>query len=242
MRRIHRVALPAKVRAYLEQRRAATAGAASVDDAWKNARRTQALGAVVRTLQSMAGPRERCMYCVDSHGSDIEHFWPKSAYTHLAFDWPNMLLCCTECGRLKGDRFPLLASGLPELVDPSAEDPWEHLDFDPDTGNLTARYDATSAAPSARGVGTVRLLQFDRREAMTEGYRRTYRRLADCVHRAMALPGAIDAAQLASDLRRLDDHGLMGWCFGPIGSKFHPFVDLHLRDEDTWKTCVAAAQ
>ena len=242
MRRIHRVPLPGRARAYLERRRVAMDGAANVEKAWKNARRTQALGAVVRTLQSMAGARERCMYCVDSHGSDIEHFWPKARYAHLVFDWPNMLLCCTECGRLKGDRFPLLDCGQPVLVDPSAEDPWEHLDFDPDTGNVTARYDTTSASPSARGVGTVKLLQLDRREAMTEGYRRTYRRLADCVHQALAVPGAIDAAQLVSNLLHSDDHGLMAWCFGPIGSTLHPFVDLHLRHPDAWATCVVAAQ
>lgn len=242
MRRIHRVPLPAGARGYLERRRIATAGLTNVEKAWKSARQTQALGAVVRTLQSMAGVRERCMYFVDSRGSDIEHFWPKARYAHRTFEWPNMLLCCTECGRLKGDRFPLLAGGQPVLVDPSAEDPWEHLDFDPDTGNLTARYDMSSSSPSPRGVGTVRLLQLDRREAMTEGYRRTYRRLADRVREALALPGAIDAAQLVSDLLRSDDHGLMGWCFGPIGSKLRPFADLHRRAPDTWAVCVAAAR
>lgn len=242
MRRVHRAPLPVRAGAYLEKRRIATAGLPSVEKAWKGARQTQALQTVIRTLQSMAGARERCMYCVDSHGSDIEHFWPKATYVYKAFEWPNMLLCCTECGRLKGDRFPLLAGGQPVLVDPSAEDPWEHLDFDPDTGNLTARFDTTSASPSTRGVGTVRLLQLDRREAMTEGYRRTYRRLSECIRRALAVPGAIDAIQLVSDLLQSDDHGLMGWCFGPVGSKFQPFADLLLRDPDAWSACVAAAQ
>ncbi len=139
--------LPAWASGYLERRRIATAGLTNVEKAWKNARRTPALGAVFRTLQSMAGVRERCMYCVDSHGSDIEHFWPKAVCAHRAFEWPNMFLCCTECGRLKGDRLPLLPGGQPALVDPSAEDPWEHLDFDPDTGNVTARYDTRTASP-----------------------------------------------------------------------------------------------
>jgi uncharacterized protein (TIGR02646 family) len=182
------------------------------------------------------------MWCVDSHGSDIEHFWPKVAYPHRAFEWPNLLLCCTECGRLKGDRFPRLPNGQPELVDPSAEDPWDHLDFDPDTGNLTARYDLASASPSPRGVSTVKLLQLDRREAMTEGYRRTFRRLANCLRDAMATGGAIETARLVSELLRLDDHGLLGWCFGPIGGTFHPFVDLRLRNPDAWAACVAAAR
>ncbi|MFG5409233.1 hypothetical protein ABXN37_15410 [Piscinibacter sakaiensis] len=224
--------LPARAHGYLETRRLATAGPIAVDRAWKRARRTQALGEVVRTLRSMAGPLERCMYCVDSHGSDIEHFWPKASYAERAFEWANLLLCCTECGRLKGDRFPLLPGGQAALVDPSAEDPWDHLDFDPDTGNLTARYDAASAAPSARGAATVKLLQLDRREAMTEGCRRTYRRLADRVRQALAASEVIDAEQLASDLLRLDDHGLLGWCFGPIGSTLEPFLELRRRDPE----------
>lgn len=109
MRRIHRVPLPAGAMAYLDRRRVVTAGAANVEQAWKSARQTKALATVVHTLQSMAGARERCMYCVDSHGSDVEHFWPKAGYPQRAFEWPNLLLCCTECGRLKGDRFPPVA-------------------------------------------------------------------------------------------------------------------------------------
>lgn len=155
MRQVHRPALPAMAQSYLNRRSLATT-AENVESAWKTARQTQRMKAVLGVLQQMAGARERCMYCVDSHGSDIEHFWPKSAYPTCAFVWSNMLLCCTECGRLKGDQFPLSQTGQPSLVDPSAEDPWDHLDFDPDTGNLTARYDIASGAPSAKGSARCR--------------------------------------------------------------------------------------
>jgi uncharacterized protein (TIGR02646 family) len=189
----------------------------------------------------MAGLRERCMYCVDSHGSDIEHFWPKGSYPARAFVWANMLLCCTECGRFKGDRFPLSSAGDPMLVDPSNEDPWEHLDFDPDTGNLTARYDAASGSPSAKGETTVRLLQLDRREGMAEGCRRTYLRLTKRVLQALAA-GAEDAEALARDLQLADEHGLLGWCFGPVGAKTQPFAELRRRAPGTWEACAAASR
>ena len=241
MRRVHRPALPARVQTYLERRRQATAGAANVENAWKSARQTQAMGTVVQTLRAMAGARERCMYCVDSHGSDIEHFWPKGPYPARAFVWSNMLLCCTECGRFKGSRFPLSNASRPMLVDPSVEDPWECLDFDPDTGNLTARYDAASAAPSVRGESTVRVLQLDRREAMAEGYRRTYRRLAERVRQALAA-GVTDSKKLAGELLQADDHGLMGWCFGPIGARLQPFEELLRRAPEAWAACTAVAQ
>lgn len=239
MRRVHRAVLPARAQAYLD-RKANAVAAQEVDLTWKAARQTQALAAVVRTLQAMMGPRQRCMYCVDSHGSDIEHFWPKASYPAKAFLWPNLLLCCTECGRFKGDRFPLTVAGEPLLVDPSVDDPWEYLDFDPDTGNLTARYDAISRAPAPKGECTVRMLQLDRREGVAEGYMRTFRRLVACVNAALA-EGAIDPAALVESLRQLDDHGLMGWCFGPVGARMIPFRELHLRAPNAWAACLAAA-
>ncbi len=242
MRRIYRSPLPPRTQTYLDQRRIATANLTNVGAVWKNARKTKALRTVVRTLQSMAGTRERCMYCVDSHGSDIEHFWPKSSHIQKVFEWSNMLLCCTECGRIKGDRFPLLPDGQPVLVDPSAEDPWEHLDFDPDTGNITARFDLASGSLSERGLGTVRLLQLDRREAITEGYRRTYQRLADRVNRTLAGSQLTAPSRLAAELMQLDEHGLLGWCFGPIGSQIQPFAALRLYLPDNWNACVAAAR
>lgn len=239
MRRVHRVELPARVQAYLD-RKAQAIGAQDIDRAWRAARQTQALAAVVRALQSMMGSRQRCMYCVDSHGGDIEHFWPKARYPTKAFLWPNLLLCCAECGRFKGDRFPLTPAGEPLLVDPSAENPWDYLDFDPDTGNLVARYDVASGATLPKGEHTVQMLHLDRREAVAEGYLRTYRRLVNCVKEALA-QADIHGDALVEELCQLDDHGLMGWCFGPIGKRMPPFDELHRRAPDAWNACVAAA-
>jgi hypothetical protein len=125
-------------------------------------------------------------------------------------------------------------------VDPSAEDPWDHLDFDPDTGNLTARYDIASGTPSTKGECTVQVLQLDRREGMAEGYRRTFLRLADCVRQALAAD-AIDAENLTATLLQADEHGLMAWCFGPIGERIEPFEVLRRKAPDAWNSCKAAA-
>ncbi|RYU63190.1 hypothetical protein EWI61_01670 [Methylolobus aquaticus] len=181
------------------------------------------------------------MYCVDSHGSDIDHFWPKATYPDRAFVWSNMLLCCTECGRFKGNRFPLSNAGQPMLVDPSAEDPWEHLDFDPDTGNLTARYLANCGAPSPKGEHTVKTLKLDRREGMAAGYRRTYLRMEACVRKALT-EDAIELQKLAQDLQRADDHGLLGWCLGPVGARLEPFAELRRRAPDAWDAWTASVQ
>ena len=77
------------------------------------------------------------------------------------------------------------------LIDPTAEEPWQYLDFDPTTGNVVARFDLDSDNWSPKGQGTVELLQLDRREALSVGYRRTYRRLAALVERHLNEIGSL---------------------------------------------------
>ena len=100
MRRVTRPALPAKVQGYLDKRQLDAntrhaLGTLDIEREWRAARQTKAVGTALKTLQQMMGKRERCMYCVDSHGSDIEHFRPKARYTGRAFQWSNMLLFTT---------------------------------------------------------------------------------------------------------------------------------------------------
>lgn len=90
------------------------------------------------TLKAMAGGRERCMYCEDNEGTDIEHFWPKSTYPDKAFSWSNYLLACAHCNsNHKRARFPM-ANGEPELLDPTTDAPSEHLRLLPSSGKYQA--------------------------------------------------------------------------------------------------------
>jgi len=88
-------------------------GMLRVEAEWNRARRNKPLAEAATVLRAMAGNRERCMYCGDSHGTDIEHFWPKTPYPEHMFRWTNMLLCCAECGRIKGTQFPLSPTCTP---------------------------------------------------------------------------------------------------------------------------------
>lgn len=240
MRSIQRRALPANAAQYLARRQAhadqhrAAAGFAS-DDHWKSSRQTIAMTLVLQTLHTMTGPRRRCMYCMDSEGGDIEHFRPKARYPERMYQWPNMLLCCTLCGRLKGGTFPL-SRGRPLLVDPTQGNPWEHMDFDPVTGNLSARFDLARNAWSPKGLATVGLLQLDRREAVARGYLLTLRRLSESVHAAVA-SDVVDAAGLIDELLGDDDHGLLGWCFSSRGAQHVPFRDLCELHPVAWRHC-----
>jgi hypothetical protein len=51
---------------------------------WKT-KPKEAFSEVRMALKTMAGGRERCLYCEDNEGTDIEHFWPKSKYPEKAF-------------------------------------------------------------------------------------------------------------------------------------------------------------
>ncbi len=245
MRHVIRAALPDAASAYLVKRRRAIgkrlqSSDFNIEADWKSARQTKALRSVLHVLQAMMGPRERCMYCVDSHGSDIEHFRPKARFPRHAYRWENMLLCCAECGRLKGDRFPL-AGRRPLLIDPTSEDPWQHLDFDPDTGALTARFDVHADDWSAKGSKTVEVLCLDRREAMAAGYLKSFRRLAIELQNSFAAlaAGGKTAQELAVSLESADDHGLLPWCLLGSGRDMPPFSEFRVEYPDAWAHCVA---
>ena len=192
---------------------------------------------IIETLQSMMGPRQRCMYCVDSHGSDIEHFGRKLLIQIEPFMAKHAVVLY-RMWKTKRQSISLSDDGLPLLVDPSIENPWDYLDFDPDTGNIISRYIADLDIPSEKGEHTVQILQLDRREGMAEGYRRTYRRIVTRVGNALA-EDVIDPQQLAEDLLLVDDHGLLGWCFGPVGVRSQPFEELLRRAPAAFASCAA---
>jgi uncharacterized protein (TIGR02646 family) len=244
MRRVTRDQLKARAATYLQAKQNSVNVKSQTSDIdankeWNNARKTKAMEHVCSTLRNMMGLRERCMYCLDSHGTDIEHFWPKTAYPDRMFEWLNMLLCCTECGRFKGTSFPI-QNGAPLLIDPTAEDPWQHLDFDPDTGNIIARFDLVANEYSVKGMNTVEVLRLDRREALSVGYQRTYRRLSDLVR--CVLNGTADSEALPAALQGADDHGLLGWCFMGSGSNIEPFKSLREQHLPIWNQCLDAIE
>ena len=94
MRRVTRAQLEADVLRKLEKRqvkvnRKHAEDSLDNEQEWKTARKTRPLQTVLAALKGMMGARERCMYCLDSHGTDIEHFWPKTPYPEKIEVLPN---------------------------------------------------------------------------------------------------------------------------------------------------------
>lgn len=98
-------------------------------------------------LEIIALGVKRCMYCGDSFGADVDHFEPISRTPLRTFDWLNHLLACSFCNsNMKRGEYPCDASGQSLLIDPTAEDPSEHLRLILSTGeyrDLTEKGSAT---------------------------------------------------------------------------------------------------
>lgn len=228
MRRVKRLDLETKAQKYLTNKQQQAnhklaLGLLDTTTEWKNARQTKTMEKVLNVLQTMMGDRQRCMYCLDSHGSDIEHFRPKAKFEKRMFRWRNLLLCCTECGRLKGNAFPVDGK-KPLLIDPTKEEPWLHLDFDPTTGNVVALFDSSTNTFSVKGEQTVNTLQLDRREALAAGYKKTFKMLSKIV--VDFLNPSTTNIDLISKLCEADEHGLLGWIVFSTGNQFPPFNQL----------------
>jgi uncharacterized protein (TIGR02646 family) len=135
----------------------------------------------------MRAQESKCCYCeqlIEGRFDDVEHWRPKTqanrgegfpthGYWWLAWTWSNLLLACKTCNSgHKRDAFPLeprsvalLPEGIPPggerplLLDPSAEDPLEHIEFrqaERGTWRPVAR------GGSRRGDTTIRALGLDR--------------------------------------------------------------------------------
>lgn len=94
----------------------------------------------VRTyLEKMAPGIQRCMYCGDNLGTDIDHFEPISSAPLRTFEWLNHLLACSHCNsNQKRSSYPRDLSGRTLLIDPTSEDPSRHLTLTLSNGEYRA--------------------------------------------------------------------------------------------------------
>ncbi|MEU9979481.1 hypothetical protein [Streptomyces sp. NPDC051014] len=117
----------------------------------------------VRTaLESMARGAVRCMYCDDSRATDIDHFEPLERAPLRAFVWVNHLLACSFCNsNAKRSQYPVSADGTCLLVDPTTEDPTDHLRLLLKSG----RYEPVQG--SVKGEETIRVFGLNRADLVT---------------------------------------------------------------------------
>jgi uncharacterized protein (TIGR02646 family) len=157
--RLHRAPLLAAEQNYLATQTARLeekATAEHVVEAKRLWRQKSAIrfGVIRAGLESMCSGFARCMYCEDSRSTDIDHFEPKALVPLRTFDWVNYVAACSYCNsNEKRDAFPRDARGRPLLVDPTAEEPGDHLTYSPSTGIYEAREGSPKGEPTVRTFG-----------------------------------------------------------------------------------------
>jgi 5-methylcytosine-specific restriction endonuclease McrA len=171
-------------------------------------RRTQApFRPVLAALQTMCSGAQRCMYCEDSCGDEVEHHHPKAFYPGLVFAWENFLFACARCNRRKSTRFPLFSpsppavveltrggpgglvpppSGTSVLLDPRKDDPLAYFRLD-----LRDTFRFHIIAPKGtpdhlRADFTLRVLGLNERDELPRQRRAIYESHLSHLHRAAA--------------------------------------------------------
>lgn len=93
---------------------------AAIDAAWSS----QKLG-TARDAAFEARPRgDRCVYCQDNEGRELDHLRPKTLYPWLVYCWTNLIPACSTCGGAdyKGAKDavldPMAPSGWREITRP----------------------------------------------------------------------------------------------------------------------------
>jgi uncharacterized protein (TIGR02646 family) len=152
--------------------------------------------AVRSTLAGMCPGAERCMYCEDSAGQQVDHFRPKSLYPEAVFAWLNFLYACSGCNTPKNNEFAILTGDRPisvtrkkgapivpplagpaALLDPRQEDLMAFLEVVlPETFEVRPRL-GLSAEDNARARYTISTLRLNKRELLRKSRSHTYRTL-----------------------------------------------------------------
>ena len=104
---------------------------------------------VRQALAQMCSGAQRCVYCEDSVGDEVEHIQPKDIYPCLVFVWTNYVYACGRCNGGKNNIFAVITPngfenvtrkpgtpvvpplpGAPAFLNPRIEEPLEFLDMD----------------------------------------------------------------------------------------------------------------
>ncbi|HEX3965983.1 MAG TPA: HNH endonuclease [Trebonia sp.] len=146
----------------------------AAQDLWKkSSTRARVYQPLKQILQQMALGLEQCMYCGTDFGTDVDHFEPVARNPLRTFDWLNHLLACTSCNsNHKRHQFPTDADGRALLVDPTLEDPFEHMTLSLSTDLYVP--------VSAKGAATIEVCGLNRRQ-LVDGRRRARNTVAICL-------------------------------------------------------------
>lgn len=137
---------------------------------------------VRRQLRIMSPGAQRCAYCEDSVGDEVEHIKPKDLYPSVVFVWDNYVLACGPCNTGKSNKFAVIDGhgdfinvtrrrgepvvppirGEPALINPRFEDPLEFLDLEISETFAFLPRDGISSEKEKCADFTIRILKLNR--------------------------------------------------------------------------------
>jgi 5-methylcytosine-specific restriction endonuclease McrA len=238
MRRIYRGGLPTATRLEMYRRGKLCTDADTAKGEWKSFRPSVAARPMVVELTRMAGVRNRCFYCSDGRGADVDHFVPIALDVANTMRWSNLLWVCPECNRKKNATFPM-EDGEALLIDPSVTDPWSQVILDVTTGVLAPRFHG--AVPDRGAAETLRVLDILNQEPVAEGRKKSVRRLVHAAELAIAgpdLPSASKAMWLAVGD---DDYGVAAWFALWEGQDTEPYSAVKETRPRIWRHLIRCA-
>jgi hypothetical protein len=188
----------------------------------KSTTRTRVYQPLKGILQQMALGLEQCMYCGADLGTDVDHFDPIARNPLRAFDWLNHFLACGPCNsNHKRDKFPVDTDGRPLLIDPTTEDPFEHLMLSLSTDVYYPLSD--------KGSETIDVCGLNRRQLM-DGRRRARNVVAFCLQAWAATDRASRDAKLAETAQMIREQPFGDVCQAMLRQAVAPGAELIFSD------------
>lgn len=146
------------------------------------ARSSSATFRVVRqTLSRMCSGAQRCAYCEDSVGDEVEHLLPKDLYPEQVFVWENYVFSCGPCNGGKRNKFAVIQNGQlrditrrrndpitpppngqPAFINPRSENPEELLELELSQTFMFLPREELNAIDKTRADYTINFLKLNR--------------------------------------------------------------------------------
>lgn len=188
----------------------------------RNSRSNATFRAVRDRLSDMCAGAQRCVYCEDSVGDEVEHIKPKDLYPEDVFRWPNYVYACGPCNGGKNNKFAVMTGagrvevtrargapitpptpGEPAFINPRAEDPLALLTMDLLGTFFVLPREGLPADAADRADFTIETLNLNRDlllEARLNAFGGYRARLSEYRNRRDAAAGAAELEALRNDL------------------------------------------
>lgn len=159
-----------------------------------------------------------CYYCERDRYRDIDHVLPQSVYPELSFRWDNYVYSCVVCNQnnkkhrcavvnercithdctsyYKGDEE--LPGGMPCIINPRTENPFEYFNFDLDSGMMLV-VDDKGSVRWARANYTIEVLDLNS-DFLSRSRRAAYSSFRSGLSR---LRGAIECGRDVHDIEEI---------------------------------------